>query len=401
MAWRIEENVVRGEIDNRTKGMVRGRIWLNGWDQPLVLDLKGNGMPDLAGCFLAFKNPNATIPLRKDQQLNPVQNGSAGDLTASRKVRVPDVPIEEFIDWDESKGPPPEHLGNCLYLEWFSEANGRVVIEGTDWPTEISAPEWRMTPQENEQRAREASAGMSTFMERLSAAVDKHKRGQKDPAEKWDEHDYERFLRECDARNKKYGELLEKYGTSDEAQEKIDEAMGWNREPEEENEFVSAEDMEAICEEAGNPPQPDLDPLREGIDWIKTEHGEVAHPVQHRCHESALRFWEEVDEHCDLEKAPEPVQDFIFEWQTTAAKLAGALNSVAENRVLPDAAFTVAYLKRALGHLHQALAALESPETIGALPNELVSEARKELFAIRQEILRLMEEFRGQIGGER
>ena len=45
---------------------------------------------------------------------------------------------------------PPEHMANSLYLEWFSEANGRVVIESADYELTISAPEWRMTPEEDE-----------------------------------------------------------------------------------------------------------------------------------------------------------------------------------------------------------------------------------------------------------
>jgi hypothetical protein len=44
-------------------------------------------------------------------------------------------------------------MANSLYLEWFSEANGRVVIESADYELNISAPEWRMTPEEDEQRA--------------------------------------------------------------------------------------------------------------------------------------------------------------------------------------------------------------------------------------------------------
>ena len=28
MAFRIHDSVVRGEVDNRVKGIVRGRIWL-------------------------------------------------------------------------------------------------------------------------------------------------------------------------------------------------------------------------------------------------------------------------------------------------------------------------------------------------------------------------------------
>ena len=45
--------------------------------------------------------------------------------------------------------------------------------------------------------------------------MEAHQRGQKDPEADWDEHDYEKFLKECDARTDKYMELLDKYGDSD------------------------------------------------------------------------------------------------------------------------------------------------------------------------------------------
>jgi len=38
MALRIEQHVARGEIDNRERGRVRGRIWFGGRDQPVVND---------------------------------------------------------------------------------------------------------------------------------------------------------------------------------------------------------------------------------------------------------------------------------------------------------------------------------------------------------------------------
>ncbi len=55
----------------------------------------------------------------------------------------------------------------------------------------------------------------------MTGAIEQHQRGQKDPAEAWDEHDYEKFMRESDARTDKYGELLDKYGHSDDAEGKI------------------------------------------------------------------------------------------------------------------------------------------------------------------------------------
>jgi hypothetical protein len=55
----------------------------------------------------------------------------------------------------------------------------------------------------------------------------------------------------------------------------------------------------------------------------------------------------------------------------------------------------VAYLKRALAHLHKAQAGLEAVAPKNLLPNEMIGEAREELFAIREGILELMDQFRG------
>src|SRR5208337_2261542 len=209
---------------------VRGKIWVEGRAEPVTLDLKGNAHPDLAGCLLTFTNPLKRIPHPGLDTLAPVQRGTIGDLTASRKVRVFDIPTEEAYLMCKRGEKPPEHMANSLYLEWFSEANGRVVIESVDYELSISAPEWRMTPEENEQRARAAAAGMDDFMQKLTEAVEAQQRGQKDPEAEWDEHDYERFMKECDARTDKYRELQEKYGDSPEAEEKIAKEMSWLRE---------------------------------------------------------------------------------------------------------------------------------------------------------------------------
>ena len=69
---------------------------------------------------------------------------------------------------------------------------------------------------------------MDDFMQKLTEAIEQQQRGQKDPEEDWDEHDYEKFLKESDARTDKYMELLDKYGDSDEAEEKIAKEMGWD-----------------------------------------------------------------------------------------------------------------------------------------------------------------------------
>jgi hypothetical protein len=397
MAFRIQDSVVHGEIDNRVKGIVRGKIWVEGRTAPVVLELQGNAHPDLAGCLLTFANPQKRLPHHGLDSLNPVQTGQIGDLTASRKVRVPSVPMEEFLNWPKGKGKPPSHWANCLYLEWFSEQNGRVVIESADYELKISEPEWRLTPGEEEQRAKDAANGMNWFMQKLSEAIEQQQRGQKDPEAEWDEHDYEKFLKESDARTDKYMELLEKFGDSDEAEEKIAKEMGWLKEltPEEaEEESRRIEEMNRACEEALNEPPPEPDPHREGIDWIRTKDGDLVHPLQHRCFESALKYWKQTDE-LGLEKCEDKdLGDFIFEFQTTGAKLAGALSGIADGRGVSDNAFTVACLKRALSHLHKSQAGLEAVAPKMLLPAGLIDSARKELFEIREGILNLMTELR-------
>jgi hypothetical protein len=399
MAFRIHDSVVRGEIDNRAKGVVRGNIWVEGRKEPIVLELKGNAWPDLAGCLLKFQNPDTKRSKYPVEGMNSMQRGTIGDLTASRKVRVFDIPVDEALEMLKRKEKPPEHLANGLYLEWFSETNGRVVIESSEYQLSISPPEWRMTPEEEKQRAQQAEQGLTDFVAGLTEAVDKHKRGQKDPEEDWDEHDYEKFLKECDARTDKYMELLDKYGDSDEAEEKIAAEMGWNREltpeqQEEQDERIG--EMNAACEGAPNEPGPEPDPAREGIDWIRAEDGDLHHPLQHRCSESAMKFWHMIDELGEERFEDKELGKFILEFQTTGAKLAGALDGLARGQPYSDSGFTVAYLKRALDHLHKSQAGLEAVAPKKLLPGDVIVEARKELFEIREGILKLMDEFRGR-----
>ncbi len=163
-----------------------------------------------------------------------------------------------------------------------------------------------------------------------------------------------------------------------------------------EEESRRVEEINAACEAALNEPEPEPDPHREGIDWVRTEDGDLRHPLQHRCFESAMKFWHQADE-LGLEKmADKDLDQFIFEFQTTGAKLAGALNGIARGEDFTDAAFTVAYLKRALDHLHKSQGGLEAVAPKKILPESMVTEARKELFELREGVLRLMDEFRGR-----
>jgi len=406
MAWRIHDSVKRGEIDNRERGFVRGRIWLEGKGEPVVLELRGNAATDLAGCLLTFTNPGETIPLPRDAVLNALQRGTVGDLTASRKVRVLEMPVEEAYERRKQGLDVPEHMANCLYLEWFSEANGRVVVESTDYQLTISPPAWRLTPEEETQRRADAEAGFQGFMQKLSDALENAK--HEPPEEKeWDEFDYEKLLRESDARTDKYSEILDKYMDHPDRDRIIAKEMGWswieealnekkeNPGPEAEGDRgPEADDERFALEVPDDLPPLEPDPATEGVDWVREEDGDISHPLSLRAFNSSLDLWHKCKELGLGKLDDEDLGALLTEFQITGAKLAGALESLAYGRNLKDGAFVVACLKRALSHLHGAQSALEKVAPKELLPTELVSSTRTELFQIREEILRLMEEFR-------
>lgn len=397
MALRIHDNVLRGEIDNRRKGIVRGKVWLVGQGEPLVLELQGNAHPDLAGCSLTFYNGGPRFADSRLESLPRQQHGVVGDLTAARKARVLDVSVEEGYAMSKRGEKPPEHLANSFYFEWFSKENGRVVIESVDYHLTISVPQWQLTPEENEQRARDVAQAMEGFLQKLTNAIEEHKREQKDEKEAWNEHDYERFFRESDARAAKYSELLEKHGDSEEAESIIAKEMGWDRELSQEEAEEQArwiEEMNRASTEALNEPAPQPDPHREGIDWVRTEDGQLRHPLQNRAFERAMKFRQIAEELREDEISNDDLDEFVFEFQTASVKLGGALTGIARGEGFHDPAFTVAYLKRALDHLHKAQAALEACAQNELVPEEIIGRLRQEVFEIREAILRLMDDLR-------
>jgi hypothetical protein len=404
MAWRLHEHVLRGKIDNRTRGRVTGEIWLAGIDQPLVLELTGDCAPDLAGCELSFENP-APIPMTTKPPA-PQQRGPAGDMTAARKARVFDVPIEEALAMSKRGETPPEHMANAVYLEWFSERSGRVVIESADYRLQISEPAWRYTKEEIAERGRRIAEEETPFAIAIT---------QDGETQEWDEVRYEQFLRESDALTEKYGRLLEKYADHPDSERIIAREMGWSwleealdrqeqeKEPEHQQE-QELEDSEAKSDEEREDDEdiedyelPPPDPIREGIDWVRDERGHIVHPIEKRAHDTlhalldelkaAERFPEEEDEQ---------VADFVSGFMTLSAKLAGALGGVARGEDFFEPGMLIAWLKRILEILNKTIAAADAVKGKDFLPADRLGHYRSELFAIREEVLELIKELRSR-----
>src|ERR1700736_1101072 len=393
MAIRIRQRLVRGEVDNREEGKVRGRVWLLDKEQPIALELTGNCRRDLAGCLVTFVNPQPVAAAAEFDQLAQTQTRTAGDMTASRKVRTFDIPLEDALAIIRKGGSPAEHMANSLYIEWFSDANGRVVIESADYTIQVSEPFWTLPPEAEQKQIESTNQAMLEWLDRLDAAHQSREPEEFDPeAEKpLDEFGYEKVMRESDARTDKYMELLEKYEGHPDQEKIVAREMGceWLEEALEADErgaLPPHEEMEV--------PELVPNPATEGVDWIRDKNGRIKHPLSERSFQSAMSIWHFCDEHGLLgEQGDLDLHEMVFEFQTTGAKIAGALNSLAydDDDDCRDGGFVVAALKRALNYLHKSVAAAERVAQKNLLPADRLESFRAELFQIREEMLTLMQ----------
>ncbi|MCG2660895.1 MAG: hypothetical protein L6437_11695 [Kiritimatiellae bacterium] len=396
MAWRLDTSVIKGEIDNRTPGIVSGRIWLVGRTNPIVLTLEGNVLRDMAGCLLTFTNPT---PAAGDQiALDERQQGMAGDMTASRKVRIPEVPIAEMMKLRKANQPVPEHIGNALYLEWFSEANGRVVIESAGYTVAITLPAWQMTEvQDRAQRAANHEA-MRNFLARITGGEREVETYDPEDEALMDEFAWEKFMKAADRRTDKYSELLDKYKGHPDRERIVAREMGWTWVEDmldaRENGTFKADDDQA-GDDLTEAPDLEPNPLTEGEDWVRDEYGHPQHPLTLRAINISMGMWRQCKDQGLLdETGDEALHTMLFQTQVTGAKLAGALNSLCYRGEDVDAGFVVANLKRALQHLHQAIEATGAVQAKALLPAQELKDYRASLFALREEILALMKRFR-------
>lgn len=376
MAWRIDEYVIRGEIDNRIRDRVTGRIWFEGRAEPVELDLAGNAWRDLAGRRLEFTNPQPK-PGEDLDRLATKQTGAIGDCTASRKVKVPDIPMNQIGEYYAAKKKWTWHWGNSLYLEWFSLRNGRVVIESVDYQLVVSPDvAWEMSPAEEEQQRRANAEAMSGFMKQLGEAigaesapadadvtppeeasedeaVDDAKPLTEDEAERMYE-DNERLIDRIQARIEREGEGADFEKILEEEIERRRKERGEAPlTPEQEaqrGEWV--EEMNRAAAEQDAAPDPELEAeLRR------------KHPVAERGFELSLRLMHEPkaggwlpanagEEH--------PLVDLAAATAKASAKLAGALNGEEWPPPVTFCASNLVRLKRARSYLDDALGAADA-----------------------------------------
>jgi len=415
MAWRIEESLIRGELDNRIRDRVTGRLWFVGRAEPVILDLMGNAWRDLAGHVLRFTNP---APKPGDlESFASLQRGVTGDITASRKVKVPDCSMDELMVLFEARKPFPWHWGNSLHLEGYSDTNGRVVIESAGYQLELDSEcAWSMDESsEQEQRTANGEA-LSAFMQQLTGSIPVETHDDDAPTSKSEAS--------ADASSARMDRLLDRV-TGRMQREALAPA-----------EFarVMAEERKRLRQERGEPePQP-LTPDEKTIqgrwidtmntaaqeviaaakadDWAPSDDDELEgtdahwHPLVERCYALAHRLIDEPEQRgwlTEVDGREHPLRELKEGMLSSAGKLAGALGSTLDEHPWPPdsllAGAALVRLKKARGYLRDAMAGLEAAAKQNMAEAGWCGEVGMEATSILSEVERLINEVRVVLEG--
>ena len=399
MAWRIDEAVAHGEIDNTVEGRTTGRIWLAGRDEPLILSLDGDCWRDLAGTRLQFENPSPKAVPDSDA-LDVDQAGIVGDMTASRKNKVPAVSEEEFHELYQSNQEVPYEWRNTLYLEWFSEINGRVVIESAAYILTISPHEWEMDEDAEDAQKLANLNSMRDFMAQVIRRRDPDG-PEPETSEELDEFAWEERLKESDRLTDAYQEVLEKYMEDSDSEQKEAFVMGWDglldalaERDEAGNEEFSEEDKayRMLDEDEDDFDDEEADADDFGAADEEPYGDEQDHPLQAQAQELAMRAMDVIQR----DAGPgTPSYALITNLLQVSGKLAGALNGRGSGYE-PETGFVLAVLKRCLNWLNEAVGACQ--QLIDAEKDSdqraALEHVRVSAFEIRDSIVELRRELK-------
>ncbi len=397
MAWRIDDAVAHGEIDNTVEGRTTGLIWIEGREEPLRLELDGDCWRDLAGTKLVFQNPSP-VASKDAVSLETVQKGVVGDMTASRKTKVAVGEAQEILASAPDEPEMRFEWRNALYLEWFSESNGRVVIESVNYRLEISDREWQMDEDAEEAQKLANLNAMRDFM----ALVIRRRDYSQSPsrAGELDEFAWEERLKESDRLTDAYQEVLEKYMEDPDSERKEAFAMGWDglldalaeRDEEGEEDYEEEGYLDPAADYGG---YADADDEGEGEGFGReddSEDDDETHPLQARAHEVARMAMDLTPRDAGPGSAP---YRLVTQLLQVSGKLAGALNHREED-FRPERGFVLAVLKRCLSWLNDAVGACG--ELVGQEPDAdqraRLEGLRHSIFEIRDSIVELRRELK-------
>ena len=207
-----------------------------------------------------------------------------------------------------------------------------------------------------------------------------------EPEKIWDEYDWERFLQQQDRKTERYMELLEKYIDDPNRDQIIAREMGWYHLLDDEGkdwaenvDHLFTEEMEQAEEEEGEESEED------------GEAGESfeSHPLYQASF--ALTVWIDqlFEELGEMQNHPAAVR-LATQTAIASAKLAAALS----DDDVDEIGMTIAYLKRALKAVTNAMEAAVQLRSEITLSKDRFAILNNRLFQIRDGVIALMGEYR-------
>jgi hypothetical protein len=205
-----------------------------------------------------------------------------------------------------------------------------------------------------------------------------------EPERVWDEYQWERFLQQQEGKAEKYMRLLEEYLDDPRRDEIIAREMGWTQ-------LLDTEDWDAELDALS-----DEDLSEDDDRGVNDPFGSAETFEEHDLYRAAfaLTIWIDhlFDRNASLPNEPAAVK-LATQAALANAKLAAALSS---DR-LSEIGMTIAYLKRALKAITISMeAAVQLRKIAGLVSRSQYAVLRKRLFQVRDGIVTLMGEYRGE-----
>jgi len=207
-----------------------------------------------------------------------------------------------------------------------------------------------------------------------------------EPDRAWDEYEWERFLQQQDHKTEKYMELLEKYLDHPQRDQIIAREMGWSQ-------LVNSEEwtdeVDALLADGSGGDESDseaeVDTTAAGGDGFE----------DHSLYRAAfaLTVWIDqlFDTHTALQNEPSAVK-LATHSALASAKLAAALS----DDDVDEIGMTIAYLKRALKAITVAMDAASAMYAERLITPRQHGVLKQRLFQVRDGVISLMGEYRGE-----
>jgi hypothetical protein len=385
MALRLCSEILHGELENRHPSRTTGILHLVGHKETLTLELVGNPWRDLAGHRVVFKNPSPGPAREATSRLVKKQTGRVGDITASRKVKVLDCPLEELSALHRENRPIPHHWANSLYLEWFGDTNGRIVVEATGFEISIDPePAWIMTPEDETAQHEANQSAMLDFANSLGTAF-ANGLVELPAIDESDDGPQSRLEAEADSEAARMNLLLDRIQAR---------MLREDADPEDFDEIWD-EERERLRIERGEPEPPPLTPEQEAamdarIDELNALSNEAIHdqadnppfgesedhPLVEKARDLAISMHHAAEAAGWIPEGSPPEHPLNEAWSciaTASAKLAGALNIHDPEDWPPEPLFAghaLHRLKTARRFLRDALLAIETAAADHLAPTE-------------------------------